>query len=154
MRTQEEIVERILKSQKEDIFGFATEVLVFELDFENAKQFLNKDTTKETWDEDRSKQADTLTEAKNYMVFAWGKAQDHRGLSAGRSLTKMTEYCWLLGKDDVILATQSVGRSMYGCAQLKVFSEALEVPVPTDAATQNMIKGIECQPGCQEGCNY
>ena len=36
---------------------------------------------------------------RRYMDFAWEKANHRRGLSAGRSITQMSAWLWLLGRD-------------------------------------------------------
>src|SRR5262249_50912769 len=41
-------------------------------------------------------------EMLSYLAFAFGKAADHRGISAARSVQKLTEYAWLLGVDELV----------------------------------------------------
>ena len=99
MRTQEEIVERIKKISEHDFFGFETSDLLCCLDFEHAKEFLKPEATEEKWKENIEPNDDALVKARaiDYMPFAWEKANDQRGLSAGRSLNHFSAWLWLLG---------------------------------------------------------
>lgn len=154
MRTQGEIVERVRASRT--MFGFQAEVLVPHLDFEHAREFLKPEMTLEKWEE--GEDPSPLTEARavedfrKYAEFAWGKARDHRGLSASRSVEKLSTWTWLLGRDDVLEAVEAVGYAQYGCPKLKVICDAFGFPVPDDEATQRMIRGEPCEPGCESGC--
>ena len=104
MRTQDEIVARI--REKRSFFGFDAEVLLPSLDFEHAVEFLKPEATREHWEGGGEKkepyplaEASVMRDFRDYAEFAWGKAQDHRGLSAYRSLEKLSAWAWLLGRD-------------------------------------------------------
>src|SRR5258706_374110 len=101
-RTQDEIVPRIAAIADDDWAGFGREVLIPALDFTHAKPYLVPEATAAEWDIDEA--GDTEAAAWSYLDFAIGKIQDHRGISAGRSVDKLTEYAWLLGRDDVVAA--------------------------------------------------
>lgn len=99
MKTQDEIVARIRTRKKHDFFGFETSEYLDYLDFAHAKEFLKEGTTPEQWEKVHSK-AKTPEEAiKDYMPFAWDKANNCRGISAGRSICHMIAWLWLDGKD-------------------------------------------------------
>lgn len=163
MRTQDEIVARLKAGVEDDLFGFATDVLLDALDFEHAQPFLKEGVTPEQWNVKREadgfgrelqfpllREEDLKAAALDYLKFAWSKAQDHRGISAERSVTKLFEFCWLLGLD-----TQKIRAAEYrnyGCPMLKVISELLEAPLPTDAGLQRMMQGEPCTDGCESGC--
>lgn len=149
MKTQEEILSR-LNQAKNDFFGFTTEVLVGSLAFEYAKPFLKEGTTSEQWTPDLTDEA-VKKAALAYLYFAWGKAADHRGISANRSVDKMTEYCWLLGYD--VKAIEDAPYPSYGCPKLKVVAELLGQPLPTDPALVNMMEGRPCEANCNQGCS-
>lgn len=149
MRNQEEIVERIKAAAPGDMFGFSRDVLLCALDFEHAKPFLKREATAEQWTAlltDR----DVTKAALEYLNFAWGKAEDHRGLSAGRSVEKMTEYCWLLGHD--VKPIEEAGYAQYGAPKLKVVAGLLGAPVPTSKALVNMMNGEPCGADYECGC--
>lgn len=149
MRTQDEIVARIKEVKKNDVFGFSQEVLLGSLDFEHAKPFLTDGVTAEQWTPDLTDD-DVKKEALDYLTFAWGKAEDHRGISASRSVDKMTQFCWLLGHD--VKAIDDAEYAQYGCPKLKVAAELLGAPLPTDPALVRMINGVPCGSGYECGC--
>lgn len=165
MRTQEEILKRIEESKKRNaFFNFEIEVLVEALDFEHAKPFLKNTATPETWNVEReadgygpklryplTREEDLKKAAAAYLKFAWGKAEDHRGISAGRSVDKMTSFCWLLGHDTKSI--EEAGYANYGCPKLKACAELLGEPLPTDEAIVRMMQGEACHPYCEEGCD-
>ena len=91
-RTQIEILNRIAAIEKDDFFGFQSGDLVVYLDFEHAKQFLKEGTTLEQWAHPFT---DPIEKIKEYMPFAWDKANNCRGLSAARSLEHMKAWVWM-----------------------------------------------------------
>lgn len=151
MRTQDEIVARIKAKEveKKSLFGFDLDVLICNLDFERAKPWLTPEAKAEEW-----VVGDVKAKALDYLEFAWGKAEDHRGLSASRSVEKMTEYCWLLGHDALVKRIEAgeIGYAQYGTPILRAVSEALGYPVPTTPALVRMMSGASCEPGCENGC--
>src|SRR5579871_5733471 len=152
MRTQDEIVARIRDIKaRQRAFEFGPEVLLPHLDFDHAREFLKADAKRESWETpfvvDGVERRYPLTEEnaradfRAYAEFAWGKAQDHRGLSAMRSVDKLSAWTWLLGRDDVLEQVEEIDFAMYGCPILKVVCEAFGFPVPDDPETQRMIRG-------------
>ena len=99
MRTQDEIVARIKARKDQDFFGFEVSEYVDYLDYTHAKEFLKDDTNQEQWEKVRSEVKTPEEAIKNYMPFAWDKANNCRGISAGRSLMHMIAWLWLDGKD-------------------------------------------------------
>jgi hypothetical protein len=150
VRTQEEIVTRF-EAAIDDMFGFQREVLLGAMDYEHAKPFLKEDVTEAEWQESRS---DTAEAARGYLDFAIGKIVDHRGISAGRSVEKLTEYAWLLGRDDVVAAMEAADYTNYGAPKVKAFAEGMGLPWPTDdPRLVRMAEGLPCRTdGCDEGC--
>ena len=96
MRTQEEIVKRINERKKNDMFGWEINGYIKRLDYEHAKPFLKKGVKDKDWKPEKINPAE---EIKDYMHFAWEKANDCRGISAGRSLSHMVAWLWLDGRD-------------------------------------------------------
>ncbi len=99
--TPAEIVARIAERKKEDFFGFETTDYIVYLSFVDAKQFLgntDKDPTIEAdWETTPLIRESILKEMHDYMEFAWGKANDERGLSASRSVSHYIAWTWLAG---------------------------------------------------------
>jgi hypothetical protein len=102
MRSQSEIVSRIESINEGDFFGFRTSDLVYFLDFEHAKPYLQPTVTAATWTPNPSDRDSILKAMEEYMEFAWDKANNGRGISAGRSMDHYTEWVWMLGDEDVI----------------------------------------------------
>jgi len=98
MKTQDEIVERI-RDLKEDFGCWNLEVLIDFIDFEHAKEFLVDDAKGENW-KWKPEYLDNdyiLEQMREYMTFAWEKANNCRGISANRSVEKMIQFIWLIG---------------------------------------------------------
>lgn len=134
-----------------DYFGFQLEVLAEYLTFETARPFLKEGVVEADWEHREPTEANLREGAAKYAAFAWTKVADHRGLSAGRNIEKMKTFLWLLGKEAEV-DLNSIPYPQYGAPQLAALCAALGLPVPSDAATQNMIAGRPCVPGCLEGC--
>jgi len=98
MRTQDEIVERIKKREKDDLFGFETSCYINFLDYEHAKPYLKPDVTENDWHKsDKSPKEEMI----DYMEFAWDKAKGCRGISAGRSIMHYEAWLWLDGAENL-----------------------------------------------------
>ena len=161
IRTQEEILERIKETKDEDIFGFGTEILMSTLNFENIKKFLKEDIDKKALGEikenckkfSKDRKNNLIREMRNYMQFAWEKVEDHRGLSASRSIIKMTEYLWLLKEDELLkLAQEDDNYYPYGAPILAKICEKLGFPMPKKKQIKNMVSGKPCCRNCDMGC--
>ena len=100
-KTQQQIVNRINAIRSDDYFGWHTNDLVLHLKYEHAKQFLDDDVTAVQWADLMEKRSPKELIA-DYMEFAWDKANNCRGISAGRSLEHMKAWVWLDGQDDLL----------------------------------------------------
>ncbi|MEU7800704.1 hypothetical protein AB0B10_15675 [Micromonospora arborensis] len=156
VRTQEEIVTRIwaLRADRGDIFGFREEVLVEALDLDHARQVIAPRHPGK-W----TQRVDQETYARDYLRFAVGKIIDHRGNSASRSVDKLGELAWLLGRDDIVAAMDHAGYPMYGAPKVKAFADGFDWPFLDDLdsddrrALARMADGQQCDPqGCERGC--
>jgi len=106
MRTQQEIVEKINSVKNRDFLCAMASDLIGYLDYEHAKEYLKPEVTAEEWnytppatEEEFRKQV--LKGMEEYMPFAWDKANDCRGISAGRSMQHYMMWVWLLGDESV-----------------------------------------------------
>lgn len=153
MRTQEELVARMRASALDDLFGFAREVIFPFLSLENAKEFTKKPEllTPETWTQPRDEEA-VKKELASYMEFAWGKVENHRGLSANRSVTKLSTLVWILGDDITCKAVHEAEYAQYGAPMLAIICKAYNLPIPQNEGIQRMIKGLPCTDSCSAGC--
>ena len=127
LRTQEEIIARIewLADDFRDFAGAGRGDLVEFLTFENAQKFLKPEVTAEQWaDTFKEVTLENITLAiKDYMPFAWEKANDCRGLSAGRSINHMEAWIWLTADQELIDAFEAVQYQHYGKEKLIFVSE-------------------------------
>jgi hypothetical protein len=154
MRTQNEILANI-EQHKHDVFGFHSDVIMDALDFEHAKPFLTEEATQKVWEEQRYHNgAEIEAAARDYLVFAYSKAADHRGLSAGRSVDKLEAFAWLLGRDDVLAAMDQAEYNGYGVPKLYAFADGMGFPRPTGSVDKldRMAKSLPCVDDCKEGC--
>lgn len=151
-RTQDEIVARVRAVAAGDILGFQREVLVDALDIEHAREFLKPDVTADDWGAVPTAEG-LLADAREYYTFALGKIRNHRGISASRSVAKLAEFAWLLGRDDVFTAMDSAGYEQYGAPKVKAFGEGFELAWPDEPGMNRMAAGEPCEPGCDEGCD-
>lgn len=92
MRTQEQIKERIEAVKDQDFFGAEHGDLIDFLDFDHAKAFLKEGVTSEEWKPKPLTEESIKHEAKEYLPFAWEKANNCRGLSANRSVDHLRAY--------------------------------------------------------------
>lgn len=98
-RTDAEIINRIDVVTDRDFFGFEVTDLVFCLEYEKAKQFLSDCILQKDWEVVSREPADVVSRMHDYMPFAWDKANNCRGISAGRSLAHYSVWVWLAGDD-------------------------------------------------------
>ncbi len=131
VRTQSEIAKR-MDDKKGDFFPWASEVLLGHLDFDHAQPFLRDETTREDWvtaiDTDGAEfELDPRDELVSYLGFAWEKANGERGISANRSILKLTEWLWLMGPefDGLRADFAEADYAPYGKPQLEVVTKAL-----------------------------
>lgn len=102
IRTTEEIKNKMKEGFSTDFFGFGVQDIAEALLFEDIKEmltdeFLNKPNAKEIWEEGRVKtRQDVVNRMKNYLDFAWHKANSERGLSADRSIQHYIAWAWLI----------------------------------------------------------
>jgi hypothetical protein len=63
---------------------------------------------------------------RTYMTFAWEKAHDERGISAGRSIEKFEVWVWMLGDYEQIDWRKY---AMYGKPILRQICERYDFPI-------------------------
>jgi hypothetical protein len=124
MRTQEEILKKIEEeSKRPSLFNFVVSDLMGYLTYENAKPFLKEEVTGELWKTSPCNENSILKEMKDYMPFAWSKANGYRGLSAARSMDHYTAWIWLLGDEYVEKFGDIRNYEFYGKDNLKAICD-------------------------------
>jgi len=154
-RTAQEITARIraIRASGDDPFGFAEQVLLGVLNPGHTSEFLSSH-----WD-DYEPITDLDAYARWYLTFAIEKILTHRGMSAGRSVDKLRELAWLLGRGDVVAAMDAI-YPMYGVPIVRAFAAGLGWPFlkatddPDDRhRLARMATGQACDPdGCRWEC--
>ncbi|KKN98482.1 hypothetical protein LCGC14_0145930 [marine sediment metagenome] len=147
MKTQQEIVDRINKIKEDSFLGFELDVLLPYLDWDNAKAFLKEDASEQNWKDYPLPLDGVEAEAKTYMEdYGKRKAKNHRSLSASRTIEKMTEWMWLLGKDDLVykIKNKEISYQNYGAPILKAICEKMGWDFPTKGKLWRMSQGLKC----------
>ena len=102
MKTQQQILEHIKEIKDEDFFGFEISILIEFLtaeSIETLRGVVVKDDADFSDHVPKSPDEETIkSEMRDYMPFAWGKANGFRGISAGRSIQHYQAWLWLLGE--------------------------------------------------------
>lgn len=102
MKTQQQILDRILDIKEQIFLGFEAKILLEFLTAESIETLRGvvvkedadfSDHVPKTPDEETIK-----SEMREYMEFAWGKANGFRSLSAMRSIQYYQAWLWLLGE--------------------------------------------------------
>lgn len=101
----------------------STDLVEF-LDFDNAKDFLKENATKEEWDKTITPNTQEAIKSKilDYMPFAWEKANGMRGISANRSIDHMTAWLWLYD-DNLLEKVEEIEYEHYGKEKLIAICE-------------------------------
>jgi len=148
MRTQNEIADRIgrLQDQNDDMFGFQRDVLMSCLAMEFLEPFLKdggrKSMEEEGWVDPVFTEEVIRKHMLDYLEFAFDKCMGHRGISASRSVQKLGEWAWILGRDDLLAFAENDGNyPQYGAPILKKFAEEFGVEFPTNDAFTRMANG-------------
>lgn len=97
VRSVAEIQARIRSYESADFFGTQRDDLIGVLPFAAAREWLKPDADPAHWNPESATPSAVKARALDYMPFAWDKANNRRGLSAGRSINHMTAWLWLLG---------------------------------------------------------
>lgn len=113
-RTQEEIVAKIAEVKSRDWMGTITSDLLEFLDYDHAKPYLKEEVTADKWKEIIDTVKAPAEQIKEYMEFAWEKANNYRGISAGRSLEHMYAWLWLDGQDEFLADNRLDDYEFYG----------------------------------------
>lgn len=131
-RTSAEIFARAQAA--DDAFGWAQEVLFPYCNYETVLPILVDGVTPEDWAKDAEDPAKVGEAARSYYLFTLGKIADERGISAERSVIKLREYAWLMGRDDVVDAMDAAPYPPYGAPKAAVFGQLMGYAISTAGA--------------------
>jgi hypothetical protein len=157
-RTQAQILARFRDVADSDWGGFRREVLASSMDLDTLRAAL-PDAELGGVDRPTMPPADVEREARAYLEFAVEKILGHRGISAERSVEKLEEFAWLLGRGDVIAAMDEADYSQYGAPKVRAFAAGMGWPFRAgsdreQAELERMADGSPCREDCQEGCSW
>lgn len=122
-RTDDEILARIEEVKHEDWIGTERSELITRLPFDKAQEFLKEGAPKSDWVVLGRDRETVLAKLKEYMPFAWEKANNCRSISASRSLSHMRAFLWLMQDDALLDALNILEYSHYGKPQLREICE-------------------------------
>lgn len=107
MRTQQEIIDRMVERKEDDALGFEADEYVYFLDFAHAKKLLSGINNAE-WNKvyKEPTRENVIGQMQDYLNFAWRKADNERGISANRSIMHYIAWIWLAGDDDFLQQVQ------------------------------------------------
>lgn len=118
-----------VKKCSEAFLDFRMPDLLPHLPFELAKPFVKDEVTAEKWQEITSDRPTTreaaVKQLVEYLPFAWDKANNCRGISAGRSIQHFQAWLFLLGEYRVVAELDDY--DLYGKPQLRAISERFGV---------------------------
>lgn len=127
-------VARDVFEHADDFFGFAKEVSCYFLPYDEVKSsFIDEYRKKVESGETKYHQITDIEEAAqdflDYMVFAWMKARDERGLSAIRSILKLGAWLKIMGRPDVaeVLDKEAESRDDYGKYALRTVCDMMGI---------------------------
>jgi len=155
MRTVEEIVHRLRNRMPDvDVLGFRLEALAIFLPKDALREFLKPDATAENWTPLPLTSESVQSEMRTYMAeTGWRKVLSHRGISASRSVEKMSEWLWLLGNDELHgFAEADENYAQYGAPVLLRICEKYGFDIPEGPEAHRMALGLPCREDCDEGC--
>ena len=98
-RTYVEIVKRISERQAIDVMGFETSDLRGYLPYRDAAATLPSSVKEADWEQLPRDRDSVIAQMLDYMPFAWEKANDCKGLSAGRTMAHYSAWVWMAGDD-------------------------------------------------------
>lgn len=141
-RTSKEIRYRILNDNGFDF----TDVLVDFLDFADGKEFYKDEYVKQVESgkekkPERIKIEEATQDFLDYLVFGWSKAEDKRCLSASRTISKLSNWMWVLGRDDIVDVLQDNELyNPYGAPALVKASVLLGITPPKSLVEFSKVK--------------
>lgn len=156
MRKSSEIVDRIKTTAKQPM-NFEPEVLAQYLSFDDAADVRNEKVTQDEWGtQTRPLTRDAVLEdAAEYMGrIGWDKCVNHRGISAYRTIQKMTAWVWLIEDGDAVAFLEDdANYPQYGAPALKYLCERFGWPIPDDESVLRMAAGKPCGADYECGCD-
>lgn len=134
-RSIDELKERWIHV-RQNILPFGAEVIADFMPFDLVKgdfkeEYVKRIEAGEAKYEVKTDLKEVVNDFLTYMKFAWGKAEDERGISASRSIQKLGEWLWVLGRDDLYgLINRDDLYNPYGAPALLAVCDQLQIEAP------------------------
>lgn len=104
------------------MFGTIIDLIEF-LPQEEAREFMKEDADSADFFQEYTTE-NVIKQIKDYLPFAYEKAESARGLSAGRSLMHFDHWLWLLEDDELLAFLENQENcAMYGFPILQKIAE-------------------------------
>lgn len=118
IQSQEAIMERYKYVQPRDTLAFETSEYFLYMTYEHARKFMQKEykddeQTKKDWSDPPTVEQ-SLENMEEYMSFAWGKANNFRGISSDRSIRHYVAWSWLIGDEEFSARIDNANYEFYG----------------------------------------
>ncbi|MBF0422702.1 MAG: hypothetical protein HQL73_06895 [Magnetococcales bacterium] len=155
MKTDEDILLRIMELEETDLFKWESNLLITFLPLRLAQPLLEERGLRysDHWiDQDRSYGA-LREKVSGFMETALEVAIGHRGTKAQRSIDYLHAWIWLM-EDEEMLAFMDDGDHFpqYGVPILREICRRYDLPWPSDhPGLERMSHGESCQP---DGCPF
>ena len=153
MRTKADIVKWL--DQHQDMLGFRIEAVGHYVYEQLATEKFGMDRSK--WPEELKDVKDTpltedavISEIRGYMEFAFDKALGHRGISASRSVEKVSAWLFVLEDPLYEFAVTPSNYANYGVPVLKRVAKRFDIKLPE--RIEGWPDGGPCRPDCEAGC--
>lgn len=112
--TQDEILARYNTVASRDMFGFESDEYLSYLDDKHLRPLLNQEAAGgqigQPLELNREK---IVAKMRDYINFAWEKANDERGISASRSVLHYVAWTWLAGDREFSAEIERMGIEDY-----------------------------------------
>jgi len=137
MRTSDELV-AWYATMRDDIGNWRLSIILPFLSAEQCKPWLKDGADVSGWDPPEPIEEDDIKRRMaEYMVFAWEKCIEQRGISAHRSIVKFSAWCYILGDDEAVeflgdSNNDPSGGLSYGEHFLLYLCERFDFPVPEE----------------------
>lgn len=99
MKNVEAIKQKMKDIEADDFLGFTRGDLIDALPFDDAKEYLKEGVTKKQWENHSGRlktDSNVIAAMRDYLKFAYEKAEGQRGISANRSINHYQAWSFLI----------------------------------------------------------
>lgn len=122
--TTDEIAARVAQRMAGDLFGFEWHEYAIYLTAEQIAPYLK--ASAEPWEQHPLSRDEMLKKIKDYMPFAYEKANGQRGISSNRSVMHLIAWTWLAGDREFSAEIQKMFDENYHSYGLPILDRVCE----------------------------